>query len=268
MTRRLQSPQLFQSKIKLGKVVGKGQITDLSKPVRKAIIIDKGHKFNAVRKNNTLVAVSEIKTKQNTWLVTLDKGIKGGPARRIRANSVNAWRTLKRAGLPVPSFLRVQLKKGSDYLATYMEDMRVKRGKLTDTHKKGKPVVLQELKTETDHELIKSLGRDLGVIYDNKLFCQNLDFWHFYNTNNKKRDRVILDFDSFERQAPTKYGLNQTAHFLLQNINSVKYNMQKKEFELFIKELSKSKFYKRYGKNLAKLSRLHELETTFNGAKN
>ncbi len=263
MKRKFLSPQLFQSKIKLGKIVGKGQIDDLSMPVRKATIFDKKHRFNAVRKNNATVSISELRPGQKEWTVTFDRGIKGGHARRLRANAVNAWRKLKKAGLPVPGFLRVQLKKGSDYLATYMEDMRLGRGKLTDTHKKGTPVELRGLKAESDSELIKSLGKDLGVIYDQGLFCQNLDFWHFYNKKNGAKERVILDFDSFSKQNPGRQNVNQTAHFLHQNLKSAKYNMGKKEFELFSKELAKSKFYRKYGANLEKLSRTYELEITF-----
>lgn len=263
MPRKYTSPQLFQSKIKLGKIVGKGQIDDLSMPVRKATIFDKRHKFSAVRKNNATVSVSELRADQKEWKVTFDRGVKGGHARRLRANAINAWRKLKKAGLPVPGFLRVQLKKGADYLATYMEDMRLGRGKLTDTHKKGTPIELRGLKAETDSQLIKSLGRDLGVIYDQGLFCQSLDFWHFYNKKDGTKERVILDFDSFSKQTNDKTHITQTAHFLHQNIKSAKYNMGKKEFELFYKELAKSKFLRKYGKNIEKLSRTYELEITF-----
>lgn len=226
MPRKFLSPQLFQSKIKLGRSLGIGQQGgEDSQLVREAQIADKGKTFFGARKQYLSVN-----------------------ARDNRVVAIKAWRRLKRAGLPVPGFFRINLKKGADYLAVYMEDMQKLKGRLIETHSNGRPEKFRNLNVKEHKLLIKALAKDLGTIYGEGLYCPYIDFWHFYKTAEGNIDRVILDLESFKL---TPKNNTQTAvKQLNSNLHMIRNKMDQREYLIFFEELTKSKFYKENKKEI------------------
>ncbi|MFA5931048.1 MAG: hypothetical protein WC821_01925 [archaeon] len=122
--------------------------------------------------------------------------------KQVLVKNKRIWRKLKDAGLPVPSFYAVDLRKYSrKYKTVLMEDLTKKFGEIIPVNSDiGLPVKLGELKIPRDQALLSELGKDLAVMHNHNLFSDTIDFWGFYK-KGESHGRVIIDYSRmFEEQ--------------------------------------------------------------------
>ena len=163
------------------------------------------------------------------------KSILEGTPNQIRHSFLNhqkAWRALRKAGLPVPKFSRVMLKKDHlYYLTAFMEDMEKKHGPLLDGHVGGYPMHLETLKVGKNSTLIKSLASDLATIHKLGFSTTHIDFWHFYTNKLGEEERIILDFNDFYKAK----GPDEANIIARKNVRTMQEHLGKKEFFIFYK---------------------------------
>ena len=228
MPRKISNPKLKGSKIKISKSLGKGQGGGLSPKVRRAIIREPGTKRKVYAAMKKLAIFGETYKREDI------------------AQGQVAWKAFYRAGLPVPKFSKVELRKGHEhYLAVFMEDMVKKHGRIIDGHELGQPVFLRKLSVERNGSLIKNLAKDLATMHNIGFTTRYLDFWHYYKNRKGKWNRVILDFNGFEKE----FDKNVTITRLRHNITHAKEHFGKREFMLFFEEYLKH--YKGKHRNVA-----------------
>jgi hypothetical protein len=154
----------------------------------------------------------------------------------------------KRAGLPVPSHSKIDLRKRSPtYLHIFQPDLEKRFGKLIPVnevnlftgHSHGKPTFLRKLSLQKDSQLIESLAKDLATLHSLDYFSHWIDFWHFYKKGNSF-GRLIFDVSELHRLE--KNSGQQTAK-LLHMFSEIKHQFHKGEFEYFAKQ------YLKYSKN-------------------
>lgn len=234
MKKRINSPSIVNKKILEGRVVGKGQRPD-SIPVHEVNIAGKKgvvrkrrfvEDYNSFEKymifNNPKLAGQKNKIKE----------IYSNYKKTMVSNAIDsqlAWRSFFNAGLPVPKFSKIDLRRRKEFLATYMENLELRHGKLVDCHLRGKPVELKKLKVNLNSGLLRDLGGDLANIYNLGFYPKLIDFWHFYGEGRKK-GRVILDFDSFRKVKSRE----EFKEFSLSSILTIKEFLGKKEFDIFL----------------------------------
>jgi hypothetical protein len=137
MPQKHKSPILTGARIRTGAVVGKGQKM-FSLPVKKVF----------VRGKNTFIGL----------IKNLNRGSRdpNHEPRKAAIRGQIAWRTLFRAGLPVPEISKIDLrKKSSTYLHLFVEDLRKKYGKLEDCHEHGQPTFFKKFSFPKDKKLLK-----------------------------------------------------------------------------------------------------------------
>ncbi len=214
MPRKGIAPRLHSSTITSNGIIGRGQKYYSPSVVWRAEVSEKsGKKFSAAAK-------------------TIGEGTPF-QLRHSFLNHQKAWKAFKKAGLPVPTFSKLMLKKDNPYyLSVFMEDLEKKYGPLRDIHIEGYPKRLSELTAKNNSTLIRDLASDLATIHKLGFSTEFIDFWHFYITPNGKTNRVILDFNDFykaKHPQDTRIKANE-------NIRMIKYYFGKKEFYIFYKE--------------------------------
>lgn len=122
--------------------------------------------------------------------------------KQVLIKNKRIWRKLKQAGLPVPSFYAIDIRKYSrKYKTALMEDLSKKYGEIIPVNnERGLPTKLSMLKLPRDSALVNELGKDLAVMHNNNLFSDTIDFWGFYK-KGESYGRVIIDYSRmFEEQ--------------------------------------------------------------------
>lgn len=217
MPRKFISPQVHRSIVKKGILIGKGQ-----RPGRPSTV----YRAELVESNGTRFVAAAKKIKPNALLEKAE--------RKIALQGQLAWRAFKRAGLPVPSFSRMDLRKKSNaYLTNYMEDVSLKHRKLFDGHEKGIPVFLKRFSFQKDKNIIMDLAKDLATIHNLGFATHHLDFWHFYQSGNTY-GRVILDFHDFFKVNNKVYS-KDTHDIFYSNYFYLNQVLEPRAFDLFIK---------------------------------
>jgi hypothetical protein len=123
-----------------------------------------------------------------------------------------AWFAFFKAGLPVPEFSKLDLRtRSNNFLSRFMQIIKPKDSQLVDGHVAGSPNPDVFVSIRKKPNKIKELAKDLVTIYDLGFFSRHLDFWHFYIGKNNEWERVILDFESFERIRKEKKKFNNDA---------------------------------------------------------
>ncbi|MFA5764141.1 MAG: hypothetical protein WC915_05020 [archaeon] len=199
--RKINSPRLSGNKPIRIKTIGNGQ-QGVGESVKRTLI---GNVQTAEKHfHESIVEKMSLKSRKRVFMVWEKPNDIVADA--ILAQKV--WFAFYKAGLPVPRFSKIDLRgKSKTFLSRYMEDMGLRHGELTDGHLIGKPREDIFNNVKKDPKLIKFLARDLATIYNSGYFSSFMDFWHFYKLSNKKLDRVILDFESFEKLTLTKNNL-------------------------------------------------------------
>jgi len=190
----MRAPRLTGAKITKGKVIGRGQRLFV-RPV-KEVLID-GEHTAAKRPPRLIERVRRKFIKSGYDTAKMPNALKTA----ILAQEV--WRDFQKANLPVPSYSKIDLRSTSPtFMTRFMENLKIKYGPLIDGHKHGAPKKEVFERVRKDPELVKKLAQDFATIHNLGYTSELLDFWHFYEKNGKL-NRVIIDFESFERIIPT-----------------------------------------------------------------
>jgi hypothetical protein len=219
MPQRHKPPILTGAKIKTGATIGKGQKEPFSQPVKKVLIRGKNI-FRGLIKN-------------------LNRGSRD-PSHIPRKAAIRgqlAWRTMWKAGLPVPEISKIDLRKGSkQYLHLFVEDLRKHYGKLEDCHERGQPIFFKKFSFPKDKRLLTHLANDIATIHSLGYTPDNVDFWHFYKKGTSW-GRVIIDFDGFRKTKRENH-----IHQSIANVYDISTYLGTKSeaFKFFVKEYSKT----------------------------
>jgi hypothetical protein len=155
----------------------------------------------------------------------------------VRRNLIaqqKAWFALFKAGLPVPRFHKIDLRRQSKhYLSTFMEDMSKRFGKIYTGHIMGVPVFFDGLSLKRDRTLIRNLAKDLAKINGLGYFPEAADFWSFYR-KNASWDRVIFDFGAFGKPQQFVRDTQLAIQF-----GNIAFPMPEPEFAYFVKQYKK-----------------------------
>jgi hypothetical protein len=202
--KQIKSPKLSGNKIKVLRKSGKGQRPKgMNKSISTHLV--KIGKKHAIRKRRPGFKVKTFKEFQKIFPKASLDAQKANYKLYLRDNQKSvlslqkSWYDFYIAGLPVPKFSKIDLRKSSpNRFATYMEDVRKRFGKLEETHVNGRPIKILELDAKENKKLVKGLAKDLATIFNLGYYPEYFDFWHFYG-KGKSKNRVILDFDSFKK---------------------------------------------------------------------
>jgi hypothetical protein len=220
-----------------GKIVGKGQKT---RPERRATVkrASIGGIQGVLRDvSGPHRSLERSILRQN---LKLGRGYTGEAKEKIIDQKV--WKAFFKAGLPVPRFSKLDLRVESEtFLATFMEDMRERFGKLYDGHRGGRPDIDLFRRVNKDRKLVRTLANDLATIFNLGYTFPFLDFWHFYEMGNGKLGRVILDFNAFEKidldaKAHTKRVDQAQAKEIHKNLANLR-QVLGAEFDVFAEQL-------------------------------
>ncbi|VVB74947.1 Uncharacterised protein [uncultured archaeon] len=155
------------------------------------------------------------------------------------------WADLRKNGLPVVEFSKVDLRKSSKTrLHVFVPNLERRYGKLIPTHDSAwmyegglpKPTFLKQLKLSTDKKLIDELSSDLAKIHKLHYAAWVVDFWHFYKKGDTY-ERIILDVGELSKRKAkdtTLGGLNIQNTFV-----DIYHCMGREEFQFFIKQYMK-----------------------------
>ena len=226
------TPNVHRAKIRFGKIIGMGQ-RQKGHIVEEALIVERDARGKEIARHAAVA-----KRRKFAFDTT----------RKELAQMQSAYRSFRNAGLPVPAFSTVFMRrKGPDgkpekrYLMLFAENMKAKHGPLIDVHLGGEPLFLRKLAVSKDAGLIKELASDFATISRLGYSTTFIDFWHFYRKPEGGYGRVIVDLDGFFRSKPDKSASHGhgSKFWLRSNFHEFKDYMGKKEFELFCGEYTR-----------------------------
>jgi hypothetical protein len=157
-------------------------------------------------------------------------------------NAKKAYTSIKRAGLPVPSFFVPRIRMYVARASIIMENLRKRYGKLYPINPgqhNPKPTFLEKLKIKKDHVLIRNLGSDLATILNLGFIPHAMDFWSFYKTKNGTYDRVISDLTLFTHRSDeyySNYSKSDFAKKVKNMLTDIKAHLGEKEYDAFMNE--------------------------------
>lgn len=106
------------------------------------------------------------------------------------------WFKLFEAGLPVPKFSKIDLRKSSLTYLTIFREFVKNKGKLVDCRNdKGEFILPKDFNFKRDKKLIKGIAKDLVMLGHLGITTKYLDFWNFYKMKSGGYNRILVDFN-------------------------------------------------------------------------